>query len=74
MKCVITGVETENKFNNIPVSTDAIKAAKKFQELEPHLSLKKALIKLEKDYFEMIKRQLEDQTAVKVTQGNTNGI
>jgi len=74
MKCIITGVETENKFNNIPVSTNAIRAAKKFQELEPHLSLKQALMKLDKDYFEMIKKKMREQATVKVTRDNTNGI
>jgi hypothetical protein len=61
MRCIITGVETENKFENKPVCTDAIKAAKKFQKLEPHLSLRQALVKLDKDYFEMMKKEMEKQ-------------
>jgi hypothetical protein len=61
MRCIITGIETENKFKNKPVCTDAIKAAKKFQQLEPHLSLKQALIKLNKDYFEMMKKSIVDK-------------
>jgi hypothetical protein len=60
MKCIITGVETENKFQNKPVSTDAIKAAKKFQELEPHLSLREALVKLNRDYFKMMKNSIKE--------------
>jgi hypothetical protein len=61
MKCIITGAETENKFKNRPVSTDAIKAAKKFQELEPVLTLREALKKLDKDYFEMMKKSIVDK-------------
>jgi hypothetical protein len=61
MKCIITGVETENKFRNIPVSTDAVKAARKFQELDPRgLSLREALKKLDKDYFEMMKNSIKE--------------
>lgn len=56
MRCIITGVWTENKYKNIPVSTNAIKAAKKYQELEPGLTLHKALMKLDKDYTEMLKK------------------
>jgi hypothetical protein len=66
MRCIITGVETENKYQNMPVCTDAIKAAKKFQELQPRLSLSQAINKLDKDYFEMMKKQVEDQNTAKI--------
>lgn len=56
MRCIITGVETENKYQNLPVSTDAVKAAKKYQQLERGLSLRAALMKLDKDYIEMLKK------------------
>lgn len=65
MRCIITGVETENKFRNIPVSTNAIKAAKKYQEIDPSLCLRKALMKLDKDFTAMIKRDIEEMEALK---------
>ena len=53
MKCTITGIETNNKFKNVPVSKEAIEIAK---EAYPNLSTKHALIQLR---IEIYKKRLE---------------
>lgn len=75
MRCIITGVETENKWKNRPVSTAAIKAARKYQEREPNLNLHQALKRLDKDFTEMLSvRVAEMENNVKVTRGNMDAV
>lgn len=63
MKCIITGIETQNKWNNYPVHTDAIHLAKEYREKHGG-TLRDALIRLQKEYKQKMEQLKNEQNSV----------
>jgi hypothetical protein len=56
MKCIITGVETDNKWKSLPVSKQAIAAARKVIEEFPNYTMRRALLKVNTALIKELKK------------------
>jgi hypothetical protein len=68
MKCAITGIETNNKWMNQPISRQVVLAAKKLKEVRPYLSMSQAFQEISDDL-----KKMAIENSVKVTQDSENG-
>lgn len=59
MKCIISGVETKNKWRNIPVEKVFVSVAKALMN-DYRLTMKGALKRLHREYFNTIKKKMEE--------------
>lgn len=60
MKCIITKIETKNKWKNIPVCSEMVVEAKKLMEQFPHLKRREALEKLRVAWDRQFKQKALD--------------
>ena len=60
MKCVISGLETENKWNNIPVEKVWIDAAKALRTDRPWLTMREAIIEIHKGFNEVVRKKMAE--------------
>lgn len=77
MKCIITGVETDSRYKDYPLSTDARFAAKKLMELDSKLTMTKAINKLMKDFRNHVNENWKDigpVHAAKIAQDSINDV
>lgn len=55
MKCLVTGIETNNKWNNLAISKEALLAARKVANENSSLTMRQALVKVSKAYIQELK-------------------
>lgn len=60
MKCVITGVETPIKWKNIPICKNALIQAKEFISRKPKLTMKDALLLVDKTFQGAVNKRVEE--------------
>lgn len=63
MKCIISGVETKNKWRNIPVEKVFVSAAKALMG-DYGLTMRQALKRIDKEYFKTLKKKMEEADAI----------
>lgn len=59
MKCIISGVETKNKWRNIPVEKVFVSAAKSLMS-DYRLTMREALKRIDREYFKALKKKMEE--------------
>lgn len=62
MKCLITGIETKNKWRGHPLCRDIVDLAKEMRGSEPgfmSLTLREALVKLDEQWKKRVKEEAE---------------
>lgn len=61
MKCIITGTETDNKWNGFPICKNAIAQAKAFMQEDPNLTMRKALLSVSKVFKTAVNKKIDDK-------------
>lgn len=60
MICIISGLETNNKYKNQPIHPDVMELAKEIHQERPTYSMDRCLKLVAKNLFEDIHKRLED--------------
>jgi hypothetical protein len=66
MKCIITKIETKNKWKDIPVCSEMVAEAKKLMEKFPNLTRREALEKLRVEWDRQFKQKALDYAKEKL--------
>ena len=66
MKCMITKIETKNKWKGIPICSEMVAEAKKLMDQFPHLTRRDALIKLQAEWDRQFKQKALDHAKAKL--------
>jgi len=66
MKCIITKIETKNKWKDIPVCSEMVAEAKKLMLQFPHLTRREALEKLRVEWDRQFRQKAIDMAKEKL--------
>ncbi len=61
MNCYVTGVDTNSKWKDIPLSTAARFSAKEVQKMRPHYSFWQCIQELREDVLKYLKEEADKQ-------------
>jgi hypothetical protein len=60
MRCLVTGTETTNKWNNMPICKEAVDIAKDMRKEKPHMTLRNCLRDLQKEWRNGVTEELAE--------------